>query len=212
MRRRTFLQRSLGWLLGAVGLGLVSSADGCKDHGKTGGRAAAKPGTAGAKQAASAAPASKVTVPPDVKLGLFSPAEGQTLEAMLERLIPSNVPPGTPGARETRVIRYLDRQLKEKQFAGFEGLVRGGLRYLDLVAKKEHHARFADLGHDAQDDILARFQVGRIRVHFPLPRFFIIVETFALEGFLGAPKHGGNAHCLAWSSIGFGGDACGGTP
>ena len=62
--------------------------------------------------------------------------EALTLEAMLERMIPSNVPPGAPGARETGVLRYVDAQLVEPRLAQHQELVRGGLRALGEVGRR----------------------------------------------------------------------------
>src|SRR3989338_4633444 len=54
----------------------------------------------------------------------------RTLEAVVERLIPSGA--GRPGAREARVIDYIDRALADRFNASLRGPVRD---FCDLVEK-----------------------------------------------------------------------------
>ena len=192
MNRRVFLKQSARWVvrLAAVGVALPA-LDGCHHD--------------AARSAADAGGHPDAPWKPKV----LGAAEAVAIEAMLERLLPSNVPPGTPGAKEAQVLRYLDGQLQKPYFHGFQRLVGTGARYLDLVARKEHHLPFARLTPAQQDDQLRRFQTGRIPIRFPLARFFGSVWSFALEGFLGDPKYGGNAGGIVWQSIDFDPDLCG---
>jgi hypothetical protein len=136
-------------------------------------------------------------------LRFFTAEEGVTLEAVLERMIPSNVPPGAPGARETRILRYVDTQLREPRLERYQELVRAGLRALDEVARGVASVRFHELGTERQDELLRRAQRGQ-GPEGPLasPRFFQVVLTFALEGHWGDPRYGGNHDKLAWRWVG----------
>ena len=133
-------------------------------------------------------------------LRFLTAAEAPTLEAMLERMIPSNVPPGAPGARETGVLRYIDAQLVGPRLAQHQELVRGGLRALDEVARGAGSLRFHELPTDEQDEWLRRAQRGEGA--FGSPRFFQVVLTMALEGHWGDPRYGGNHDELAWRWVG----------
>lgn len=203
MERRVFLKHVARWAVRAGGLALLLPAlDAChrqgRGQGDAGGPTRASPKGAGNASAAGTA-----------HLKVLTAAEAVTLEAMLERLLPSNVPKGTPGAKEAHVLRYVDGQLTDPHFHAFRPLVRGGVHFLDLVARHDHHLPFARLAAEGQDEILRRFQVGRIPVRFPVARFFEVIRVLSLEGFLGDPKHGGNAGGIVWDSIGFDPDSCG---
>jgi hypothetical protein len=123
--------------------------------------------------------------------------EALTLEAVLERMIPSNVPPGAPGARETGVLRYVDAQLLEPRLAEHQELVRGGVRALDEIAGS---ARFHELPTDRQEELLRGAQRGE--GPFASRAFFHVVLTLALEGHWGDPRYGGNHDKLAWRWLG----------
>lgn len=138
--------------------------------------------------------------PSEDALSFLTAAEALTLGAMLERIIPSNEPPGAPGARETGVLRYLDAQLVEPRLAQYRDVVRGGLRALDESARGAGSARFHELAPDQQDDWLRRAQRGEGA--FASPRFFQVVLTLALEGHWGDPRYGGNHDKLAWRWVG----------
>ena len=100
-------------------------------------------------------------------------------------------------------MQYVERQLAEPQFAPFYGLVKKGAIMLERVAMTESKTRFAALEPAAQDDLLRRFQAGKIATKFPTAKFFEVLHTLAFEGFMGAPKYGGNRDKIAWRSIGF---------
>ena len=142
------------------------------------------------------------TIPAQVgeALRFLTAAEALTLEAMLERMIPSDVPPGAPGARETGILRYVDAQLVEPRLAQHQELVRGGLRALGEVARGAGSVRFHELPTDEQDEWLRRAQRGEGA--FASPRFFQVVLTLALEGHWGDPRYGGNHDKLAWRWVG----------
>ena len=136
-------------------------------------------------------------------LGFFTSEQAVTMAAVLERLLPSNVPPGTPGARETRVLRYLDLQLGTPRFPQYRDLFRDGLAALDEIARAQSAVRFRELPPGEQDEILRRIQRGESQGRPQASvRFFQVTLTLALEGHWGDPRHGGNHERLAWRSVG----------
>jgi len=123
--------------------------------------------------------------------------------AMLDRLLPSNEPAGTPGARETRVLRYLDRQLGTSRFPEYRDLFREGLAALDDIARRTSSVRFSELPAGEQEAILRRIQRGDTQGRPAASvRFFQVVLTLSLEGHWGDPRYGGNHDRLAWRSVG----------
>ena len=150
--------------------------------------------------------------PAGAALGFFTSDQTLTMEAMLERLLPANVPLGTPGARETRVLGYLDRQLGTSRFPPYRDLFRDGLAALDAIARARGAVRFHELAADAQDDILQRIQRGDAQDHPAASvRFFQVTLTLSLEGHWGDPRHGGNHEKAAWRSVGIDPDCRSGT-
>lgn len=190
MNRRSFLRQWLGWLGQATLTGWTwLSLSACRDRSPVQPSAATKP----APQPVTSTPARKS----------LAATEARTLEAALARLLPSGVPAGTPGAREAKVIDYLDRQLAEPHFRGFLQLVQRGAKLLEQVSVREAKGPFHSQSDAAQDEILARFQAGAISgSRYPTQRFFAVLHSFSLEGFLGHPQYGGNADRLVWRSLG----------
>ena len=125
------------------------------------------------------------------------------MRAVLDRLIPAGVRDGAPGAREARVLTYVDRHMLEPQLQKYAKLVHHALLVLDRLAGREADMPFHALGGAEQDELLGRFQVGRVPGRFPAPRFFAMVHSLALEGFFGDPRQGGNHDRVAWRAIGF---------
>jgi hypothetical protein len=141
--------------------------------------------------------------PADDALRFFTPEHAVTMGAMLDRLLPSNEPAGTPGARETRVLRYLDRQLGTSRFPEYRDLFREGLAALDDIARRTSSVRFSELPAGEQEAILRRIQRGDTQGRPAASvRFFQVVLTLSLEGHWGDPRHGGNHDRLAWRSVG----------
>jgi gluconate 2-dehydrogenase gamma chain len=141
--------------------------------------------------------------PADDALGFFTAEHAVAMEAMLERLLPSNVPAGTPGAKETRVLRYLDRQLGTPRFPQYRDVVRDGLAALDEIARAKASVRFHELPPSEQDEILRGIQRGDAQGRpSATVRFFQVVLTLTLEGHWGSPRYGGNDDERAWRSVG----------
>jgi len=120
---------------------------------------------------------------------------------------------GLPGAKEAGVIGYFRAELAKEQFHGIAREIRRGLQRLDALSRREGAGQpFAALPAAAQDDLLRRFQTGQIQAgRFDTRRFFELVFTLALEGYLGDPAYGGNREGRVWAALGVGGQ-CGGTP
>jgi len=106
------------------------------------------------------------------------------LRAVCDRLLP-----GTPGlipsASEAGV----------PEFVLFE--------HLAAEAKKQNGQRFQELAAADQDALLRRFQENDVAIpDFSPSRWFELVLTFALEGWLGPPSHGANKDAKTWDALG----------
>ena len=126
--------------------------------------------------------------------GALGPSELAALDAVLERLIPSDQ--HGPGAREAQVMRYVVRRLAGA-YRHHRDTYAAGLARLDADASTMHGDRFADLPVDAQDEML---RAAEARVDDP---FFELVLAHAKEGMFGDPSHGGNAGRAGWALLGY---------
>jgi gluconate 2-dehydrogenase gamma chain len=126
--------------------------------------------------------------------------EWATVEAITARILPSD---DGPGAKEAKVVVFIDRQLK-RDLAPFSGAVVKGARALRRWSEREHGKPFHELAPGLQDDALTRLAQGTLPLPgLPQRELFALLHTLTLEGFLGDPDYGGNADEIGWRSIGF---------
>jgi len=127
-----------------------------------------------------------------VKFEFLSPEQAVEIEAVAAQIIPAD---DTPGAREARVIYFIDRALstfdKERQPLYVKGLK-------DLQAKQKkmfkNAAKFSELNSEQQIQVLKAFEKNQ---------FFEIVRTHTIMGFFSDPSYGGNYDKIGWKLIGF---------
>lgn len=125
----------------------------------------------------------------------------QTLEAALERLIPSDAT--GPGAKEAMVWRYIDRALARDDKA-LAPLYAASLTALDRTAKRREGKGFSALPPAQQDAILADVEADKGSGFQPgAAAFFAMLWEHALEGMFGDPYHGGNQQFAGWKLINF---------
>ena len=128
---------------------------------------------------------------PPPAFAVLSADEAADIEAMAERIMPSDE---TPGAKEAGVIYFIDRSLQtfNKDQLPF---ARAGLKDLNKrAAKRKAGARFSQLGTAEQDALLKEIENTPF---FGGTRFLTIVGMFA------NPSYGGNRDSTGWKLIGF---------
>jgi gluconate 2-dehydrogenase gamma chain len=128
---------------------------------------------------------------PPPAFAVLSADEAADIEAMAERIMPSD---DTPGAKEAGVIYFIDRSLQtfNKDQLPF---ARAGLKDLNKrAAKRKAGARFAQLGTAEQDALLKEIENTPF---FGGTRFLTMVGMFA------NPSWGGNKDNVGWKLIGF---------
>jgi|SRR5579872_4626013 len=125
-------------------------------------------------------------------LATFDAKTAAEIEAICAQIIPDD---GTPGARETGVIRFIDRVL-----AGYEidkrGAYQQGLRETQATREKlfPESTGIAALAPADQKKLVEAIEKTP---------FFGLVRMHAILGFLCHPKHGGNEGQAGWKLIGF---------
>jgi len=126
------------------------------------------------------------------KLDFFTPEQAAEVEAVAAQIIPTD---DTPGAREARVIYFIDRALttfdKDKQPQYVKGLVE-----LQKKQKKmfKNSAKFSGLNSEQQIKVLKAFEKNP---------FFEMVRVHTIMGFFADPSYGGNYDKIGWKLIGF---------
>jgi gluconate 2-dehydrogenase gamma chain len=131
------------------------------------------------------------SVPP-LAFEYLTPERATEIEAVAAQIIPSD---DTPGAREARVIYFIDRALmtfdKDKQPQYVKGLK-------ELQAKQKRMfpkaARFSELGSEQQIALLKKIEKTA---------FFDLVRLHTVMGFFADPAYGGNFNQAGWKLIGF---------
>lgn len=126
------------------------------------------------------------------KFEFLTPEQATEIESVAAQIIPTD---DSPGAREARVIYFIDRALttfdKEQQPVYLKGLK-------DLQAKQKkmfkNSAKFSDLNSEQQIKVLKAFEKNR---------FFDVVRAHTIMGFLADPSQGGNYDKVGWKLIGF---------
>jgi gluconate 2-dehydrogenase gamma chain len=125
-----------------------------------------------------------------LQFAFFTPEQAVEVEAMSAQIIPTDE---TPGAREARVVHFIDRVLvtfeKDRQPDYTQGL-------LDLQAETRRRfpsaGEFSALTFDQQIELLTEIEETP---------FFNLVRTHTITGFVAHPLHGGNHGKVGWDLI-----------
>jgi gluconate 2-dehydrogenase gamma chain len=118
-------------------------------------------------------------------------AEGRTLGAICEQIIPTDQ---TPGAAWAGVVDFIDRQLMgpyKRQRAAY----RAGLLEIDRASVSKFGKGFASLDLPQQTAFLQTLEGGA-------KRFFTTVIAHTMQGYYGDPRHGGNRDAVSWRMLG----------
>jgi gluconate 2-dehydrogenase gamma chain len=127
--------------------------------------------------------------------GALDAATKRTLEAVAARILPGDAT--FPGARETNVVTFIDRQLAIAPMSKLVPAITA------LALALNEHGDFATLRGVRQDEIIEALSRGTLGTQLPERELFRVLHGFVLEGFLCDPKHGGNKDQLGWRAVGF---------
>jgi gluconate 2-dehydrogenase gamma chain len=135
---------------------------------------------------------------PETTWAFLTEREAATVDAVAARIFPSD--PRRPGAREARVVCFIDRALAETSGELGE-CYRQGARELDLLCGQRHGTPFAQLTDELQDQILR--VVDGPEASRRLATFFAVVREHTIQGMFCDPEYGGNHHGVGWKLVGF---------
>jgi len=127
-----------------------------------------------------------------VKFEFFTPEQAVEVEAIAAQIIPTT---DTPGAREARVIYFMDRALATFAVQERAAFVRG-LKDLPSKVKKRFKTkkRFSELGSGEQIQLLKAIEGSP---------FFELLRTMTIIGMFANSEYGGNHDQAGWKLIGF---------
>ena len=152
-------------------------------------------------QVAAAADAPAASAPAREAFEHLTATESDLLEAIVERLIPSDA--NGPGAREARVAHYIDRALGGALAASRPSYA-AGLDALDRYARASRGKPFLELAATDQDSVLIDCETGGARGFTgSSAQFFAMVLAHTRQGMFGDPYYGGNANFVGWDLVGY---------
>ena len=127
-----------------------------------------------------------------VKLEYFTPEQAADVEAIAAQIIPTD---DTPGAREARVIYFIDRALSTFAAEERPAFVNGLKQLQAKVRKQSKNAKsFSALNSEQQIRLLKTIEKGE---------FFDAVRTLTITGMFANPAYGGNHDEIGWKLLGF---------
>jgi gluconate 2-dehydrogenase gamma chain len=158
-------------------------------------------GAAAAAASAGAVPAAQTTATRREPLETLTAAEGEILDAIVARLIPTDE--SGPGATEARAAHYIDRALGGA-LASSRDAYRSGLAAIDAYARTSKGAAFARLSAADQDRVLTDMDTNVATGFTPdSATFFNLVRAHTIQGTFCDPFYGGNASFVGWDLIGY---------
>jgi len=126
---------------------------------------------------------------------VLSEADAADIEAAAAQIIPSDG--GMPGAREARVVYFMDRSLAtfaKDQRPLFE---KGAKELRTRAAKKKRGATsFAALSNAEQIAVITDMEKAK-------DSFFNVLRSSTIVGMFANPEYGGNFNKAGWSLLGF---------
>jgi gluconate 2-dehydrogenase gamma chain len=165
------------------------------------------------------------TVPPG-PWEFFTPEEGATVEALVDRLIPPD--PETPGGKDIGCAVFIDRQLAgaygdaaglywsppflpASPLLGLQGPFTPAQLYRHMLTALNEHIRaayvgktFAQLPDSEKDLIITKMENGSLKLQGTVAKpFFDTLLQDTRQGFFADPVYGGNRDMAAWKMIGF---------
>lgn len=133
----------------------------------------------------------------------FTPEEAKCVVALCEQIIPADEHGG--GATEAGVIHYIDRQLVAV-FNDDQVLYQHGISAMQASSVDMHGVRFEQLDGETQLEFVQLMERRELpEQHWegidPF-RFFNRVIQHTMQGFYGAPRHGGNKNYMSYQMMG----------
>jgi gluconate 2-dehydrogenase gamma chain len=121
----------------------------------------------------------------------FSAEEARTVEAICAQIIPAD---RDAGAREAKVVHYIDLQLT-RHFKKHQSTYRRGIAGIDATSRKRFGKFFVELSSEQQVEVMQDAEENA-------NTFFDLILAHTRQGFYGDPRHGGNRDLVSWKMLG----------
>lgn len=132
----------------------------------------------------------------------LSVEEARTLEAICERIIPTDQ---DPGAAWAGVVTFIDRQLVGP-YRKFRKAYQRGIAGTNTAGMMMFGKPFVSLSARQQDAVLQSMDEGRAPgdggKQPSAKSFFEMVANHTMQGYYGDPRHGGNRDRVSWKMLG----------
>jgi gluconate 2-dehydrogenase gamma chain len=125
-------------------------------------------------------------------LRFLSPADAAELEAATSQIVPTDE---TPGAREARVVNFIDHALDTWQ-RDQRSTFKKGVAELRKRARAAGTKSFASLSSEQQHGVIAALEKDK-------HPFFNVLRGATIVAMLANPSYGGNHDKIGWKTIGF---------
>lgn len=131
----------------------------------------------------------------------LTPAEADTLDAIVARLIPSDAQ--GPGAAEARAATYIDRAIGGT-LAWSRTAIKAGLASTEALAQATKQRPFTQLSAAEQDQLLGDMERNTAPgFEGGSAAFFAILLSHTWQGTFGDPYYGGNRNFAGWDLLGY---------
>jgi gluconate 2-dehydrogenase gamma chain len=121
----------------------------------------------------------------------FTEQQARALAAIADQIIPTDE---FPSASQAGVLKFIDRQLV-RHFRRFRKTYHDGLERADALSRRRYGGELAALTANEQLEIVKTIEVED-------REFFELVRNHTLDGYYGAPRHGGNRDAVSWRMLG----------
>jgi gluconate 2-dehydrogenase gamma chain len=131
----------------------------------------------------------------------LSEDEARTLEAICDRIVPSDQ---DPGAAWAGVVNFIDKQLVGP-YRKLQKTYRLGLAATHETSLAMFGKRFTALTGEQADEVLRKIEKGEASGNtwkqVSPKEFFSLVVAHTMQGFYGDPRHGGNRERVSWKMV-----------
>ena len=121
----------------------------------------------------------------------LSDSHARTLAALCDQISPAD---DFPSASQAGVVFYIDRQLA-RHYRRHRAAYRESLETIESIGRQRLGISFADAMPAQQLQIVTDVE----KQHRD---FFSLVREHTMEGYYGAPRHGGNRDAVSWRMLG----------
>jgi gluconate 2-dehydrogenase gamma chain len=128
--------------------------------------------------------------------------EARMLAVLSDVIVP---PDDYAGASQAGVVQFLDRQLAG-YYRRYQPLYRGGLAALEAASRKMFHTTIIDLSAADRVALVIQWERNSLPTNggeeVPMREFFDRFVDHVMQGYYGAPRHGGNRDAVSWRMLG----------